>query len=113
MSEYIMNRESLKRHCEKMCHKFKDVPTSGTYGEHRLVLELLEQTTWIPVGERLPEEYADVICCTDAKEVFIASYLGKLDDGTDCFDDDDGMMYEGDVIAWMPLPESYKTESEE
>ena len=75
-----------------------------------MAIKALEQTTWIPVSERLPKEYADVICCTDAEEVFIASYLGKLDDGTECFDDDNGMMCEGDVIAWMPLPEPYKGE---
>ena len=68
---------------------------------------------WIPISERLPEEYANVICCTDAKEVFIATYLGKMNDGTDCFDDADGMMWEGDVIVWMPLPEPYKAEGEE
>ncbi|MCR5344400.1 MAG: hypothetical protein K6E70_13675, partial [Butyrivibrio sp.] len=52
---------------------------------------------WIPVSEGMPNEYADVICCTDAKEVFIATYLGKMNDGTDCFDDANGMMCEGDV----------------
>lgn len=108
-----MNRESLKRHCEAMCKKFKDVPTSGIYGEHRLVLDLLEQTEWIPVNERLPKEFTDVLCSTNAGEVFIATYLGKMNDGVDCFDDDNGMMWEGDVIAWMPLPEPYKAESED
>jgi alkyl sulfatase BDS1-like metallo-beta-lactamase superfamily hydrolase len=74
-------------------------------------IKALEQGSiidWVPVNDRLPEEYVDVICCTNAKEVFAASYLGKLDDGSECFDDDNGMMYEGDVIAWMPLPEPYK-----
>lgn len=63
---------------------------------------------WIPVSEGIPNEFADVICCTEAKEMFIATYLGKMNDGTDCFDDHDGMMWEGDIIAWMPLPELYE-----
>lgn len=68
---------------------------------------------WIPCSERLPKEYAYVICSTNAEEIFIATYLGKMNDGVDCFDDEDGMMWEGDVIAWMPLPQPYKTESED
>ena len=72
--------------------------------------QLREQTRWIPVSEKVPEEFADVLCCTDSDEVFIAKYLGKMNDGTDCFDDDDGMMQEGDLIAWMPLPQTYKEE---
>ena len=75
-------------------------------------IHALEQTRWIPVTERVPEEFANVLACTDAEEIFIASYLGKMNDGTDCFEDDDGMMWEGDVIAWMPLPERYRKELE-
>lgn len=88
--------------------------------EHRQLAEWLielkqlrEQTKWIPVSEGMPNKYVDVICCTDAKEVFIATYLGKMNDGTDCFDDYDGMMWEGDIIAWMPLPEPYKPKESE
>ena len=71
-----------------------------------------QEPRWIPISERLPKEYEPVILSTDEEEVFIARYLGKMDDGTDCFDDEDGMMWEGDVIAWMPLPKPYKGESE-
>lgn len=76
-------------------------------------IQLNEDDGWIPVSERMPEEYADVICCTNKGEVFMATYLGKMNDGVNCFDDDNGMMWEGNVIAWMPLPRAYKAESED
>ena len=66
-----------------------------------------QEPRWIPISKRLPKKYSFVLVSTDANEVFIADYLGKMSDGTDCFDDDDGMMWEGDVIAWMPMPEPY------
>lgn len=103
-----MNRESLRKHCEKMCKMYESAPSSNAYMEHKLVLDLLDQTEWIPVTKRLPNEFADVLCNTDSEEIFIATYLGKMNDGTDCFDDNDGMMWEGNVIAWMPLPISYQ-----
>ena len=68
---------------------------------------------WIPVSERMPDEFAIVLCNTDSEEIFIATYLGKMNDGTDCFDDHDGMMWEGDVIAWMPLPEPFEPQESE
>lgn len=111
MNGYVMNRESLKRHCEEMCKRFgaSDVPyTSGTYGEHRLVLDLLEQTEWIPVSERLPENHN--------QEVLISLEwgidIGRYDDGEwhsewiNHYDDEN-------VLAWMPLPKPYKAERED
>ena len=76
------------------------------------ILEMVENATsqnkWIPVSEELPKEFEDVICSTNKSEIFIATYLEKMNDGTDCFDDNDGMMWEGDIIAWQPLPEPYR-----
>lgn len=80
---------------------------------YKAIIQALEQTKWIPVSKKPPEEFAVVLCNTDSEEIFIATYLGKMNDGTDCFDDNDGMMWEGDIIAWMPLPEFYKPESED
>ena len=108
MSGYIMNRESLKRHCEEMCKRFgaSDVPyTSGTYGEHRLVLELLEQTEWIPVSERLPKPYEQVLRTVKSFGWNSTSHV-YVDIGLIC-------PIDKDVIAWMPLPKPYKAESEE
>lgn len=99
MNEYIMDRESLKRHCEATCHQFKDVPTSGTYGEHRFVLDLLEQTTWIPVSERLPKAYEQVL--RTVKYIgWNSTFHTYVDIGTIC-------PIDTDVIAWMPLPKPY------
>ena len=110
MSDYIMNRESLKQHCEAVCKKFKDVPTSGTYGEHRLVLDLLQQTEWIPVSDRLPEKNVEVLATTSWDAVTIAEMYSANDwfihEGTTNAETDE-------IVAWMPLPEPYKAESEE
>ena len=102
MSDYVMNRESLKRHCEAMCEKFKTVPDSGTYGEHRLVLELLEQTAWIPITERLPEGEGVVlvnVCVKDEPHPPII--LTSIKDVKRCVEN-------GWIDAWMPLPKPYK-----
>lgn len=100
-----MNRESLKRHCEAMCKKFKDVPASGTYREHRLVLDLLEQTEWIPVSERMPNFNDIVLASTDSDydelRVILTVYSGEE------------FWFNGKIKAWMPLPKPYKAESEE
>lgn len=63
---------------------------------------------WIPVSERLPEDSNYYLCC--GKDGYmIIGWISKWSKEW-CFDDDE---FDMDVVAWMPLPQPYKAESEE
>ena len=79
-----------------------------------MAIKILEQTRWIPVSERLPEKngrylayiidkYNKLRCIMTCK-YYADGYWKWYPDG-ECLSDD--------VVAWMPLPEEYKAESEE
>lgn len=61
---------------------------------------------WIDVKDRLPEDDEDVLICSRNGIMYIAWYF---DEEWQTVDSD---IYDGDVIAWMPLPEPYKKEVE-
>ena len=66
-------------------------------------IELLEQTRWIPVSERLPEEDG----------CYLVTTTGTNNDIIDIAYYTEGIWNKASRIrAWMPLPESYKEESE-
>ena len=77
----------------------------------------LEQR-WIPVSERLPEQpYGCLVTIEDEEpmtgqwfETILPYFVGW--DG-DRWNDADGEQCPFEVIAWMPLPEPYKAESED
>jgi NTP pyrophosphatase (non-canonical NTP hydrolase) len=59
---------------------------------------------WISISEELPKEFHDVLCFTDAYDMFLATYYGLDGDGEPIFDDNNGDYWEGTVIYWMPIP---------
>ena len=67
------------------------------------VEQLPSAKQWIPCSERLPEEFKRVLCCTDKEEMFLACVY--IFDNGYTFDNEERMMWDGDVVAWMPLPE--------
>lgn len=93
--------------------------------EKKNVIERLEATDWIPVGERLPEDEKEYLVTLEKvygtlETLFgIASYLKFGNDGYwnekkygylewDKYSDGHGGTKMYKVIAWMPLPELYK-----
>ena len=66
--------------------------------------QLREQTRWIPVSERLPEPYENVLRAVKSFGWNCEKSV-HIDIGTVC-------PIDTNVLAWMPLPEPYKAESE-
>ena len=76
----------------------------------QIAIEAIEQTRWIPVSESLPEEDEWVLITFD-DDIEIAS----LDDDGWCYSSvgNDDWIAEHPPVAWMPLPQPYKAESED
>ena len=80
-----------------------------------MAIEALEQTRWIPVSEKLPEEneYIGDVC----KYYLIQDEYGDMHvahlSNVGWIPMDSLKAIGGEVIAYMPLPQPYKGESEE
>ena len=73
---------------------------------YRLAIKALEQTTWIPVSERLPEDGQSVLFCDIDNDIMVGYHV-KGRPYTH-FTQDGSFDYMKNVRAWMPLPEPYK-----
>ena len=80
-----------------------------TEEEQKKVIERLS-TDWIPVSERLPEikNYEGCYLVTDGRFIWMAYWTPEKEwifaDCTNCKNKIDW----ADIVAWQPLPKSYK-----
>ena len=94
----------------------KEYTADEEYEAYQRAIKALEQTTWIPVSERLPnlDDYAGSEVWK--KKVLITGYL-SFDDTKRLFVSEAfakdvicNCIHDVVVIAWMPLPPSYQGE---
>lgn len=83
---------------------------------YEMAIKALEEPRWIPVTEDTPPKGTICLWCNKQGSVFTSeithrseysSYVGKhgyFSNGLDNY---------GDIVAWMPLPQPYRAESEE
>lgn len=81
----------------------------------KMLFEALEESNWIPVSKRLPEDYKIVIASVDHKYVYPEARYSKeygwewaYESGADYW-----VEIRGNVDAWMSLPKPYKPEENE
>ena len=78
-------------------------------------IEELSKPRWIPVTERLPEEYKDVLCYYEYFRYGDFNCMFRTIDrgyyGNGIWGGEAGQGHKNKVLAWMPLPEPPKEET--
>ena len=112
--------------CNKVCRILDDVLANRPTERDSLIVavrkafDALSEPHWIPVTERLPEEYCE--CLVTYRTVDMQEFMDILEyepsyefdyekgrfKGEWLFAADDERFTDGEVLAWMPLPEPYK-----
>ena len=96
-AEYMNGRE-MDEIAERKCKSFD------------IAIKAIEQTTWIPVSERLPEDNELVLFSTKTDRVFEGRFFADNTDRQWYAFRDETFAWNNVVTAWMPLPEPYKGE---
>lgn len=127
LDEAIKHAEEVANANERLCETVHPAMQLSDYGkcveEHRQLAEWLkelkqlrEQTSWIPITKRLPDDYDRYLITTDDGMVEIANYGYTNDRPNEIAfyqrDDEEWQCWKPDVTAWMPRPKAYKAESE-
>lgn len=123
-----MKSETARREIESLDYYLQNHTNDYSEESHTAMMMAIDALSssekpnkWISVSEGLPEKDSDVIVCCENGGMEVAYY--HIDDTyyptqyadlneTGWFNENDDALY-FEPIAWMPLPEPYKAESED
>lgn len=106
----MTNEEAINKVVNNMVN-YKPWEVEALY----IAIKALEQAMWIPVSEELPEEsgyYLITGTYNNNKYVDIAYYYKQNKLWDSVYDEYEKHYDASTAIAWTPLPEPYKAESE-
>ena len=108
--------------------KYQNVLSLRTYNECKECADEHEQLAgwltelqerregWIPVSEKLPDEYGNYLVFTSDNDIDIGTYQPRYIVGTWSMCDANGFYWADDkdikVLAWKPLPKPYESEAD-
>lgn len=126
------DKQCYDKHLNTVCEDYVFVVNNPLEDSIKAAIKALsapdrEKGEWIPVSERLPEESqtedgyfypSDMVLTFNSHGQYgVSRYWGnrisKKERPNDYLDWMDLPFYRQDILAWQPLPEPYKAESEE
>lgn len=131
----MLTLDEAIKHCEEKAKElrveaeaetYRDIPNNPAISdclecanEHEQLADWLtelqerrEADRWIPVSEKLPDEYGNYLVFTSDKDIDIGTYQPRYIVGTWSMCDSNGFYWADDkdikVLAWKPLPKPYQ-----